>query len=162
MYLKQSDLLWGLDSSFIKEFIDSAMKKTYPAGYTLFEIGDDADFFYILLKGSVRLIVGEQVKTTYLVERAGEAFGWSGLVGMPSYSARAECGQETVVLIFAKEFVQEVTDADPVNGMRFYRRLARMLGKRLIHSYKLATDGEPDGLRYELQFGGQPESRQDI
>lgn len=137
MFIKQSDLLWGLDNLFIKNFISSAMKKTHPKGYKLFSAGDAADFFYILLKGSIRLSVGEEDKTTYLVEHAGEAFGWSGLVDMEKYSATAECLEESMVMIFAKEFVREVTDNDPVNGMRFYRRLARMLGNRLIHSYKL-------------------------
>jgi len=54
-------------------------------------------------------------------------------------------------MIFAKEFVQNVTDADPVNGMRFYRRLARMLGNRLIHSYHLEIEGVTDGLQYTFE-----------
>lgn len=140
MYIKQSDLLWGLDHSFVKEFIDAGMKKTFPEGYKIFSISDPADFFYILIKGSVRLSLEEPSKTTYLVEHAGEAFGWSGLVGMPKYSATAQCLKESIVMIFAKEFVQEVTEANPENGLRFYRRLARMLGNRLIHSYYLDTE----------------------
>ena len=151
MYIKQSELLWGLDNHFIKAFIESAMKKTHPGGYKLFSAGDPADFFFILMKGSIRLSVGEKDKTTYLVEHAGEAFGWSGLVGMPQYSASAECVKESMVMIFAKEFVQNVTDADPVNGMRFYRRLARMLGNRLIHSYHLEIEGVTDGLQYTFE-----------
>ncbi len=137
MFVKQSDLLWGLDNEFIKNFINSAMKKTHPKGYKLFSAGDAADFFYILMKGSIRLSVGIPDKTTYLVEHAGEAFGWSGLVGMESYSASAECLEDTMVMVFAKEFVAEVAENNPENGMRFYRRLARMVGKRLIHSYSL-------------------------
>ena len=151
MYIKQSDLLWGLDNHFIKEFIASAMKKTHPEGYKLFNAGDSADLFFIMMKGSIKLSVGEQTKTTYLVERAGEAFGWSGLVGIPKYSASAECIEESMVMIFAKEFVQDNTDADPVSGMRFYRRLARMLGNRWIHTYHHETDGTADGLRYALE-----------
>ena len=77
MYIKQSELLWGLDNHFIKEFIDSAMKKTYPEGYKLFSAGDPADFFYILMRGSIRLSIGEEDVTTYIVEHGGEAFGWS-------------------------------------------------------------------------------------
>ncbi len=160
MFVKQSDLLWGLDNNFIKEFIESAMKKTHPEGYKLFNAGDAADFFFILIKGSIRLSVGEQNKTTYLVEHAGEAFGRSGLVGMPKYSASAECLSESVVMIFAKEFVQDVTDADPVNGMRFFRRLARMLGNRLIHSYQGETDEVPDELQYTLKAEENIESHQ--
>lgn len=160
MYIKQSDLLWGLDNHFIKEFIESAMKKTHPEGYKLFSAGDSADFFYIMMKGCIRLSVGEQNKTTYLVEHGGEAFGWSGLVGMPRYSASAECVKESMVMIFAKEFVQNVTDADPVNGMRFYRRLARMLGNRLIHSYHLEIEGVTDGVQYTFETEENTESHQ--
>jgi len=160
MYIKQSDLLWGLDNQFIKEFIDSAMKKTHPAGYKLFDAGDAADFFFIMMKGSIKLSVGEQSKTTYRVEHAGEAFGWSGLVGMPKYSASAECVEESMVMIFAKEFVQDITDADPVNGMRFFRRLARMLGNRLIHSYNLEDDSMADGLQYTFETSQDIESPQ--
>ena len=158
MYIKQSELLWGLDHHFIRKFIESAMKKTHPEGYKLFGAGDPADFFFILVKGSIRLSVGEQDKSTYLVEHAGEAFGWSSLVGMPKYSASAECVKESMVMIFAKEFVQSVTDDDPVNGMRFYRRLARMLGNRLIHSYHLEVDGVTDGLQYTFESGEKIES----
>ena len=150
MYIKQSELLWGLDNHFIKEFIDSAMKKTYPEGYKLFSAGDPADFFYILMRGSIRLSIGEEDVVTYIVEHGGEAFGWSGLVGMPKYSLSAECAAESMVMIFAKDFVQSVADADPENGMRFYRRLARMLGKRLIHSYGIIMEGVTDDLHYSL------------
>ena len=162
MYIKQSELLWGLDTSFIKAFIDSAMKKTYPEGYKLFSAGDPADFFYILMKGSIRLSVGEQDRTTYIVEHGGEAFGWSGLVGMPRDSTSAECKKESMVMVFAKEFVQSVADADPENGMRFYRRLARMLGNRLIYSYNLEVDGVTDGLQYTFETEEKIESQQNV
>jgi CRP-like cAMP-binding protein len=158
MYIKQSELLWGLDNHFIREFIDSAMKKTYPEGFKLFSAGDPADFFYILIRGSIRLSVGEKDTTTYVVEHAGEAFGWSGLVGMPKYSASAECAKESMVMIFAKDFVQSVTDNDPENGMRFYRRLARMLGKRLIHSYGIEMEGVTDDLYYTFATDEKDES----
>ena len=142
MYIKQSDLLWGLDNQFIKEFIESAMKKTHPEGFKLFNAGDPADFFYIMMKGSIRLSVGKQNQTTYLVEHA------------------AECLKESMVMIFAKEFVQGVTDADPVNGMRFYRRLARMLGNRLIHSYQLIADGVTEGIAYPFAVPENSEAQQ--
>lgn len=162
MYIKQSELLWGLDNHFIKAFIDSAMKKTYPEGYKLFRAGDSADFFYILMKGSVRLSVGEQDRTTYIVEHGGESFGWSGLVGMPIYSATAECVKESMVMIFAKEFIHSVCDSDPENGMRFYRRLARMLGNRLIYSYDLEIDGVTDGLQYRYETGEDMEVPENV
>ena len=158
MYIKQAELLWGLDNHFIKEFIDSAMKKTYPEGYKLFSAGDPAEFFYILMRGSIRLSVGDEDKTTYIVEHGGEAFGWSGLVGVPKYSASAECAKESMVMVFAKDFVQSVADNDTENGMRFYRRLARMLGRRLIYSYGVEMEGVTDGLEYNFAIENEADS----
>lgn len=151
MYFKQSDLLWGLDKHFIQKFIDTSMKETHPKGFKLFKEGELADFFFILVKGSISLSLGDQGKTVYLVNHAGEAFGWSGLVGLSNYSASAEFLEESTVLRFEKDFVKEVTEDDPVNGMEFYKRLARILGNRLIHSYHYEADTVPEGL--EKSFG---------
>ena len=107
----------------------------------------------ILVKGIIRLFPGEQNGTTYLVNHAGEAFGWSSLVGMDNYSASAECMEESMVMLFDKNSIRVLTEADPLNGMRFYRRLARMLGNRLIHSYHYVTDTVPDGLDYSFGSG---------
>ena len=68
MLVKQSDLLAGLDDQFIKKFTDSALKKTHPEGYKLFNTGDTADSFYILTEGRIRISVGDEDKTTYIVE----------------------------------------------------------------------------------------------
>jgi CRP/FNR family cyclic AMP-dependent transcriptional regulator len=158
MYFKQSDLLWGLDKHFIQEFIETSMKETHPKGFMLFEEGDPADFFFILVKGSIRLKLGKPGRTTYLINHAGEAFGWSGLVGLQKYSTSAEFLKESMVMRFAKEFVQEITEDNPLNGMKFYRRLARMLGDRLIHSYHHETYTIPDGLNYSFGTGQDIES----
>ena len=58
MFVKQSDLLSGLDDQFKKDFTDSALKKTLPKGYKLFNTGDKADTFYILTEGRMRTSVG--------------------------------------------------------------------------------------------------------
>ena len=135
MFVKQSDLLLGLDNKFKKDFTDSALKKTHPAGYKLFNTGDPADSFYILTEGRIRISVGDEDKTTYIVEHAGEGFGWSGLVGFEKYTGAAECIVDSSVMMFDNKVVKDLAESDPVNGLRFYRRLARMLGDRLIHSY---------------------------
>ncbi|MGW8194854.1 MAG: Crp/Fnr family transcriptional regulator [Desulforhopalus sp.] len=151
MYIKQSDLLWGLDKHFIQVFFEPAVKKTHPQGFMLFKKGDPAEYFYILVKGSISLHPGGETKTAYLVNHAGEAFGWSSLVGMDTYTASAECLRESVVMRFNKETVREMAEADPLNGMKFFRRLARMLGNRLVHSYQHETETVPEGL--DLSFG---------
>lgn len=148
MYIKQSDLLWGLDKTFIQAFIETSLKETRPEGYVLFNEGDPADFFFILMKGRININLGEEEKQPYLVKHAGEAFGWSSLVGAEKYSASCVCREESMFMRFAKEFIQEVTEADPVNGMEFYRRLARMLGNRMILSYHPEAEIVPSELHF--------------
>ncbi|SDP54791.1 Crp/Fnr family transcriptional regulator [Desulforhopalus singaporensis] len=158
MYLQQSDLLWGMDKEFVQKFIGSGMKETHPKGFKLFQEGEPAEFFFIMVKGSIRISLGEHGRTTYLVNHAGEAFGWSSLVGMKSYTASAQCLKETTFIRFTKEFVDEIVEEDPVNGMKFYKRLAGMLGNRLIHSYHLEPADLSDGLEYSFGSGKDIES----
>jgi len=102
--------------------------------------------------------LGGEEKSTYLVNHAGEAFGWSSLVGVEKYSASCVCLQESMFMRFAKEFVQEVTEADPTNGMKFYRRLARMLGNRMILSYHPEAEIVPGELNFTFGSGQSIES----
>jgi CRP-like cAMP-binding protein len=153
MYIKQSDLLLGLDKHFIQKFVETGIKETHPKGFKLFLEGDPAEYFFIMVKGGIRLSLGNQNRTTYLVNHAGEAFGWSSLVGMDKYTASAECVKETMVIRFTREFFTDIVEADPVNGMHFFKHLARMLGNRLIHSYHLESETVSDGLEYSFGSG---------
>ena len=74
MYFQQSDILRGVDKNFVKEFMDIAEKETHKPGYTLFRHGDRASHFYVLLKGQVKLTIGEIGHTVYTVDRAWVRF----------------------------------------------------------------------------------------
>ena len=71
----------------------------------------------------------------------GEAFGWSSLVGPEVYSATAQCKEPTRFLKIEAGKLKEVLEKDPANAAVFYRRLARILGNRLIQAYKVIAVG---------------------
>jgi CRP/FNR family cyclic AMP-dependent transcriptional regulator len=137
MYFQQSDILRGLDKNFVKEFMDIAEKETHKPGYTLFRQGDRAGYFYVLLKGRVKLTIGETGHTVYTVDRAGEVFGWSSLVGRDQYSASAECREATTLLSINMGRLNKILEKDASTGMIFFKRLAGSLGKRLLETYRL-------------------------
>jgi len=139
MYFQQSDLLRGMDRDFMKEFMGITMKESHRKGYFLFREGDHARYFYILLKGCVKLSIGETGHTVYTVDHPGEAFGWSSIVGGDLYSASAECTEPTKVLKIGVGKLQKIFKADPANGIIFYKRLAGTLGNRLLQTYKLIS-----------------------
>ena len=59
MLIDQGDLLYGMDRSFIKEFMEMAAKEAHPPGEFIFREGAKADYFYTLIEGSVRLTLGD-------------------------------------------------------------------------------------------------------
>ena len=143
MYLKQKDIFWGMDKNFVKVIMDIAETETHNEGEWLFREGDPANSFYILLKGRIKLSLGETGHIVYVVSNAGEAFGWSSLIGRDSFSASAECMAESKLLKWDKDKLQEVLNKDPDNSLLLYKRLAELLGNRLLQSYTIISSVSP-------------------
>jgi CRP-like cAMP-binding protein len=135
MYIKQKDIFGSLSKDFVKEIMKTSETGSFQAGELLFQEGNPADWFYILLKGRVKLSLGQTGQVVYVVSNAGEAFGWSSLVGRPSYSASAECVTATKLLKFDKEKFQNIVEKDTANGLTLFKSLAAILGDRLLQSY---------------------------
>jgi CRP-like cAMP-binding protein len=137
MFIDQGDLLYGMDRSFIKEFMELTVPEDYRQGAFIFREGDRADFFYTLIEGKVRLTLGDAAQEVYLVTHAGEAFGWSSLVERNYYSATAQCLTPTRVARLASGELNQLLHRHPENGFIFYKKLAAILGHRLVQCYHL-------------------------
>jgi len=141
MYLKQKDIFWAMDKGFVKAIMDIAESESCREGDVLFQEGDQAAYFYILLKGRVKLILGQTGQAVYTVSDAGEAFGWSSLIGRDSYSASAVCVIPAKLLKFERQKLQKAIEKDPVHGTVFFKRIAELLGNRLLQSYAMIASG---------------------
>ena len=97
--------------------------------------GEKADYFYTLIKGRVKLSIGEYGRMVFVVSRAGESFGWSSLVDRNEYSASAECADTTTVVKIKREKLEAICSEYPNDGYVFMKRVAGMLGRRLLTSY---------------------------
>ena len=139
MYFKQADIFWGMNKAFVKAIMNNASQETHESGTRLFIEGDTATHFYILLKGQVKLSIGETGKVVYTVNRAGEVFGWSTLIERDAYSATADCTTQTKLMRLDKETIQKALADDPASGLVFFRRIAEILGNRLLQSYTMIS-----------------------
>ena len=139
MFIKQADILSGLDKTFIKKMMDNGTKSTFEEGASLFKLGDPADHFYILIKGHIQLSTGDQGHSVYTVSHGGEAFGWSSLVGSGAYTATAKCIKATIVMMFHRDKLQPLMESEPSNAFKFYKNLSLTLGNRLVQSYNLLS-----------------------
>ena len=139
MYIQQSDLFWGMNRDFVKKVMNIAEKESYQKGDFLFYEGDPAANFYILIKGRVKLTIGENGQMVHTVDRAGEAFGWSSIIERDTYSASGECMEETTLQKIDSRTLLNILEQDPVNGLIFIKRLAGLIGNRLVWSYNMIT-----------------------
>ena len=75
MYFKQSELFTGLGHNFLKQTMAIAEKISFEKGATVLKEGDPADYFFILVKGQVSLLLGDTGKMVYQINGLGEMFG---------------------------------------------------------------------------------------
>lgn len=137
MYLKQADLFWGMSQNAIQSITAKAVKQEFQQGETIFKANDPADFFFVLIKGKVRLELKPTGRKVYCSERVGEIFGWSALIGRTVYSVTVVCERRTIVLKFPKDNVLRLLDKDAENAVIFYKQLACALGNRLLRVYDI-------------------------
>jgi CRP-like cAMP-binding protein len=139
MYLKQKDIFRAMNNAFVKKIMNVSTTESFKNKDILFLQRDLANHFYILLKGRVKITLGETGQSVYIVSHAGEAFGWSSLIDREIYTASAECMTAVKLLRFDREKVLKIMEEDPANGLVFFKRLAGILGNRLLHSYEMIS-----------------------
>jgi CRP-like cAMP-binding protein len=135
MYIKMSDFFIGMGKQFTIEVLDIAEKLFQNDREVLFHEGDPAKHFFVLLKGRVKLSLGEKGPVVYMVRLPGEIIGWSGLIGRDRYSASGECMEETNLLKFNRDVFLDILKKYPRNETLLFKRLAEMLGNRLLELY---------------------------
>ncbi len=149
MYLDSVYLFQEVGEQTRGEIAQIAAEESFPQGAFLFHAGDPADHLYILQKGWIRLTVARRGLLSHIVSEPGEAICWSSMAGNGVYTASAECLIPVTVLKIGKEKLDQILEQDPASGLAFYRRLARMIGRRLVASY---------GAALSMQFPGDTRS----
>jgi CRP-like cAMP-binding protein len=133
----QADMFWGMSIDFVKAVTDLAVHISCREGDRLFEIGDQADRFYILLKGNVIMERGKD--KLYTAQQAGEIFGWSALIHRQDYAAAAACATNAELLNIKSAPFIKLLEESPKDKALLYERLATMLGNQLLEVYITAT-----------------------
>lgn len=137
MLIKQGELFWGLSHEFVKKVMANVEKESFDKGHFIFSESEPAIYFYTLIKGRVKLRVGKDRISVFTVNHAGESFGWSSLVARDVYSASAECMEPTTVTKVDREVFGEILSEYSNDGLVFMKRLAALLGQRLLWSYEM-------------------------
>ncbi len=154
MLIEKAYLFQGMSPEFMGEISEGLLREAHHKGDILFHAGDPAEFLYVIEEGRVRLSAGDRGIVTQIVERQGDALGWSSLVDRDSYSSSAECLTDAALMKFRKEDLRAAFERYPSCGLLLFRRLARMLGERLVESYRQLTAAHAEGEPSHYRYGG--------
>jgi CRP/FNR family cyclic AMP-dependent transcriptional regulator len=137
MIIDKTQLFQGLEEGFVKQVSEALEEQLFEQGSYVFHEGDAADSLYILAQGKVRLMVGDLGSVAQTVRNAGDVFGWSSLLGPAGYTATAQCLSPTRVMVISGDRLNHLLENQPAVGLVFFRRVAALVRKRLIDSYRI-------------------------
>ena len=95
MYLRQTDLFWGLNQNVVNRLMGIAKQEVFAEGDVLFRSDDAARHLFILAQGEVKIAMDESGAKVYTGSRVGEAFGWGSLIDRSTYGGSAICATPT-------------------------------------------------------------------
>jgi CRP-like cAMP-binding protein len=171
-------LFKGLSADTLVRIVSLAHAKPLEAGEFFFSEGDQAEAFFVLTSGRVKLtqLTPEGHQIVLRLIRPGDAFGGVGAFGDPTYPVSAEAVEPSVALAWMSTTMRQLLETETaiaVNAVRFVadrlhdlqrryrqamterveRRVARAV-LRLVHDAGRRVDGG-----VEITF---PVSREDV
>jgi CRP-like cAMP-binding protein len=139
MVFKMGDFITGMGKEFALEAMEISEKLSLDEGKTLFNAGDPAHHFYVLIKGRIELKLAKTGQVVYVARHPGEVIGWSSLVGRNVFSASAQSRESAKLLKFDRNSFLEILQKNSANEALLFKRLSKMLGNRLLEIYPTIT-----------------------
>lgn len=119
------------------------------AGTVLFEQGDPAVYFYLVISGEVAIHFkpedGQDIVITRI--KPGGMVGWSAVIGRRNYTSAAICEKYTELFRVRGADLQTLCANHPETGNCFVDRLADVVAQRLESSHPQVLELLANGLR---------------
>ncbi len=130
-----------LDKRQIRTILDQATSRRYESGVAVFEEGHEAERFFMLLDGFVRVVritpTGEQVTALHIP--AGQLLGIARAIGRDTYPATALTATESIVISWPMRLWDTfVTEYDGF-ATETYKTLGHRVGEMNTRIVELAT-----------------------
>jgi CRP-like cAMP-binding protein len=128
-------------SSFSSEEMDALRPLFHcvslPAGEVLFEQGNPAYQFYIVVEGEVLIQYKPEDGPALILTRVRKdgVVGWSAAIGSPTYTSSAYCGADSKLLFVRSEDLRHFYDEQPQLAHLLLERLAGVIADRLRHTH---------------------------
>jgi CRP-like cAMP-binding protein len=135
MIIKEIELFKGIDSEVMNKIANVCVEETHSKNEVLFKRNEKAGFLYILVEGSVNLVVENGGTITYTLREPGQVFGWSAMVESGHYTASCVCATDLKAVKIEKENLDKIFNLYPDAGLKVLKRLAGVISHRLTNAY---------------------------
>jgi CRP-like cAMP-binding protein len=135
-------LFSGLAPEDLDTMLRSARSARYPKNTAVFEQGEEAHSFFVLLHGHVRAAKttpgGQQIAVRYVA--SGEVFGIAVAIGMPRYPATATAVADSVVLIWPSSAWPDLAARYPALAMNALQTVGGRLQDAHTRVIEMSTE----------------------
>lgn len=124
--LSQTDFFAGLTPRQLALVSDISQLQEYGEGCQIYNLGESARNFYVLIEGMVRFAIGFGSRNASAgdILRRGEVFGWAALTpGARQRIATASCVTPCTVLAINGDALVELMEQDHSLGFRVMKQL---------------------------------------
>jgi CRP-like cAMP-binding protein len=130
--LAAQPFLKGLSRSQLEVLANSALEVEFPAGKLIFQEGESANRFYILLDGEVSLESGTDKSARQIQKiHVGDVLGWSWLFPPHQWCFNARAVKPTKAIIFLAPSLRESCERDNTLGYELMKRVSKLVIERL-------------------------------
>jgi CRP-like cAMP-binding protein len=137
-FITEIPLFKGLPERQIVEISKIALNRPFNRGQTVFSEGDEANGFYILVSGRIKIfkLSSEGKEQILHIFESGEPFGEAAVFAGETFPAYAETLEESEVIFFPRKAFMELIKRDPSLTMN----MLAILSLRLKHFTRLVED----------------------
>lgn len=130
--LERFSFFKGLSEDDLALLAPSFRTRRFRAGALIFDQGETAEYFYLLVRGEViiRHKPEDGPAMTVTRVRPGEIFGWSAAVGNRTYTSSAICERECEALQIRGSALRSLCQQHPQAGRIILERLSMVIAER--------------------------------
>jgi CRP-like cAMP-binding protein len=133
-WLKRAELFETLEETQLKAILSHASIESFQEGKIIFQEGEEATYFYVLIQGAVALTVTAQERGAFMtsqVQKEGGFFGVPSLIEPYRYNVTAKCLLPSKALRIEADHLRKRMEEDPRVGMVIMKKLALIYFNRL-------------------------------
>ncbi|MES9969796.1 MAG: cyclic nucleotide-binding domain-containing protein [Candidatus Thiodiazotropha sp.] len=134
-FLRHATFFEAMSDHHLRTMLSLGRMIRVDPGTTIFQQGESADSFYLLVSGRVELwYCSSEGKVCFFLnslESTGQAFGWSALVNPNHYQVSAIASDAVCALVFSAQTLMDLCGRDPLFATELMERVIWLIGSRL-------------------------------